>query len=54
MEEYYLSRKMEDVVLEAARYFPVISITGPRQSGKTTMLKHLFPKANRNLTNIIQ
>ena len=27
---------------EAARYFPVITVTGPRQSGKTTMLKHLF------------
>ena len=47
MEEYYLTRKLEDVVLDAARYFSVITITGPRQSGKTTLLKHLFPKAKR-------
>ena len=25
-----------------AKYFPVIVITGPRQSGKTTLIKHLF------------
>ncbi len=30
--------------MEAARYFPVLTVTGPRQSGKTTMLKHLFPQ----------
>lgn len=36
---------MESLLLEAAQYFPVISVTGPRQSGKSTMLKHLFPLA---------
>ena len=29
--------------MEASQYFPVISVTGPRQSGKSTLLKHLFP-----------
>ena len=29
-------------MLEMAKYFPVIVITGPRQSGKTTLIKHLF------------
>ena len=28
---------------EAAKYFSVISVTGPRQSGKSTLLKYLFP-----------
>ena len=36
---------MEGLLLEAAQYFPVISVTGPRQSGKSTILKHLFPRA---------
>ena len=36
---------MESLLLEAAQYFSVISVTGPRQSGKSTILKHLFPQA---------
>lgn len=39
----YLSRAMEPLLLEASQYFPVVSVTGPRQSGKTTLLKHCFP-----------
>lgn len=27
---------------ELSSYFPVLSLTGPRQAGKTTLLKHLF------------
>ncbi len=42
MKENYIHRDIETVVKEAAQYFPVITITGPRQSGKTTMIKHLF------------
>ncbi|MCQ2309373.1 MAG: ATP-binding protein [Bacteroidales bacterium] len=41
----YINRKIESVVTEASQYFPVISVTGPRQSGKSTLLKHLFPDA---------
>ena len=40
----YLERKMESLLKEAAQYFSVISVTGPRQSGKSTLLKHLFPE----------
>lgn len=39
----YIKRDIEATILEAARYFPVITVTGPRQSGKTTMLRHAFP-----------
>lgn len=39
----YLTRSIEEVIIEASRYFSVISVTGPRQSGKSTLLKHLFP-----------
>ena len=43
----YLKRTMEDVIVEASKYFSVISVTGPRQSGKSTLLKHLFPNVPR-------
>lgn len=39
----YLNRTMEGIITEASKYFSVISVTGPRQSGKSTLLKHLFP-----------
>lgn len=40
----YIHRKLEQVITEAAEFFSVISVTGPRQSGKSTLLKHLFPE----------
>lgn len=43
MKLAYIKRKIESTILEAAKYFPVITVTGPRQSGKTTMLKQIFP-----------
>ena len=43
-KQIYIPRRLERVILEAAKYFSVISVTGPRQSGKSTMLKHLFPE----------
>ena len=39
----YIKRLLEKDVLEGALYFPVIAILGPRQSGKTTLAKQLFP-----------
>ena len=41
----YINRKLERTLHEAAQYFPVIAVTGPRQSGKSTLLGHLFPEA---------
>ena len=42
-QQIYIPRRLESVITEAAKYFSVISVTGPRQSGKSTMLKQLFP-----------
>ena len=42
--DMYLPRKMEALLKEAVQYFSVLSVTGPRQSGKSTLLKHLFPE----------
>lgn len=47
-----IDRTIEDVILSLAKKYPVITITGPRQSGKTTLVKKLFPtKEYINLEN---
>lgn len=40
----YISREIEDQVRKLAGFYPVVTLTGPRQSGKTTLIRHLFPK----------
>ena len=42
----YINRHMEQRVLELSRSYSAILLTGPRQSGKTTMLKTLAEKEN--------
>jgi uncharacterized protein len=39
----YVWRLLEPRILEASRYYPVVLVTGPRQSGKSTTLRKLFP-----------
>lgn len=38
----FISRDITPAIKEAYIYFPVIVITGPRQSGKTTLIKEIF------------
>lgn len=42
----YIKRAMEDTFIELNKQFPAILITGPRQVGKTTMLKKLMADEN--------
>ena len=38
-----IERALSSFVRDNAGWFPVISITGPRQSGKSTLVQHVFP-----------
>lgn len=38
----YLSRHIEKTLSEAVAQFPVVAVSGSRQTGKSTLLKHLF------------
>ncbi len=46
MPKKYIQRSLESVLNRAAQEFPVVILTGPRQSGKTTLLKHLFAESH--------
>lgn len=39
-----INRQLEDEILALKNEFPIIAILGPRQSGKTTISKKLFPE----------
>lgn len=36
-------RRLQPVLLDAARHYPIVTVTGPRQSGKTTLCRASFP-----------
>ena len=38
----FIERSLEPVIKKALREFPVVTLTGPRQSGKTTLLRERF------------
>ena len=42
----YIKRHMEDQILRLSKSYAAILVTGPRQAGKTTMLKKLAEKEN--------
>ena len=38
-----IRRNLEPVLARHARHFPIVTVTGPRQSGKTTLCRAAFP-----------
>ena len=39
----YFQRKIEGIIRELENDYPVITVIGPRQSGKTSLVRHLYP-----------
>lgn len=48
----YIKRSLEKVVLQVSKEYPVVLISGPRQVGKTTMLKKLMEGTYRNYVTL--
>ena len=46
----YIDRHLEEQVLDASRYYPVIMVCGQRQVGKSTMLNHIKEPNRRYVT----
>ncbi len=40
---FYIKRQLSEEIVRVAQHYPILTITGPRQSGKTTLCKHLYP-----------
>ena len=47
MSQPYITRSLEPVLQKAVNEFPAVVLVGPRQSGKTTLLNHLFGEEYR-------
>lgn len=46
----YINRQMESAVLSASEHYPVVMVCGQRQTGKSTMLRHLSDEGRRYVT----
>ncbi len=42
----WIHRHSEKLILRMARQFPALLVTGTRQAGKTSILRHLFPQSS--------
>ena len=48
----YITRNLENVVNKVTKEYPVVLVTGPRQVGKTTMLRKLMEGTNRGYVSL--
>lgn len=46
----YIKRHLEEQILDASRYYPVVMVCGQRQVGKSTMLNHIKEPNRRYVT----
>ena len=52
MNRSYLSRRMESLIPDLSKEYPVILLVGPRQTGKTRMLRHLMEGTQRRYVSL--
>ena len=48
----YIRRSLEKIVLQVTKEYPVLLLSGPRQVGKTTMLRQLMEGTERNYVSL--
>lgn len=46
----YIQRHLEDQILKASKYYPVVMVCGQRQVGKSTMLNHIREPGRKYVT----
>ena len=46
----YIHRQIEKILLSTLQSFPAVAITGPRQSGKSTLLKEVLGNKYKYIT----
>ena len=51
---HYPHRRLENQILSVAQHFKVILLLGARQTGKSTLLKHLMPHATFMIFDPVQ
>jgi predicted AAA+ superfamily ATPase len=49
-KQYYIKREIEDSIKRISLGFPACAVTGPRQSGKSTLLKTMFAKTHNYIS----
>ncbi len=42
-KEIYITREIEEFIKIQSQYYPILSVMGPRQSGKTKLIQKYFP-----------
>jgi uncharacterized protein len=43
-QSFYIPRFLSQEILQMSQNYPILTLTGPRQSGKTALVKKLFPE----------
>lgn len=46
----YIKRHLEEQIINASKYYPVIMVCGQRQVGKSTMMNHIKENERRYVT----